>query len=317
MKKQYAFSLWMALFLVLAGCSAEPELKPNDESTVQSVVDGTTYPLTTTDSFDNEITLSEEPKRIVSLMPSNTEILFALDLDESIIGVSDFDDYPKEAETKEKIGGMEFNVEAILALEPDLVVAHELNASAADGLKQLRQAGIPVYTVANAASFDATYDTILMLGEVVNRTKEAEQMVKEMQEAVDEVFRATEAIDTPKRVFVETSDLPHIYTPGTDTFIDEMLSIMHAENVVKEQGWVEMSPEAIVEENPDVIVIMYDYVPNIIEQVKARPAFDAVKAVQQDAVVQVDENLLSRQGPRLSEGLRQLAEAVYPEAFHD
>lgn len=317
MKKQYVLSLFVALFLVLAGCSAEPELKPNDESTVQSITEGTTYPLTTTDTFDNDITLPEEPKRIVSLMPSNTEILFALDLDERIVGVSDFDDYPKEAETKEKIGGMEFNVEAILALEPDLVVAHELNMSAADGLEQLRQAGIPVYTVANAASFDATYDMILMLGEVVNRTKEAEQMVKEMQEAVDEVFRATEAIETPKRVFVETSDLPHIYTPGTDTFIDEMLSIMHAENVVKEQGWVEMSPEAIVEENPDVIVIMYDYVPNIIEQVKARPAYDAVKAVQQDAVVQVDENLLSRQGPRLSEGLRQLAEAVYPEAFHD
>jgi len=316
------WQLWMAsalAVLLLVGCGQE-EAKPveNTESPqVETAVEETEFPITITDAVGNDITLEEAPKTIVSMMPSNTEILFALGLNEEIVGVNDYDNYPEEALEKEKIGGMEFNVEKIVSMNPDIVFAHESSLGMGEaGLQQIRDAGVKVFVVKNAADFNETYTTIEEIGRATGKLAEAQKIVEDMKAKVEEVKEKVAKVETKKTVFVETSDVPEIYTPGKGTFMQEILDMVNAENIAADQeGWFKIEPEEIVSRNPDVIIVMYSYVPGIVESVKARDGFASISAVKNDAVVQVDENLTSRTGPRLAEGLEEVAKAIYPEAF--
>ncbi|MFD1205661.1 MULTISPECIES: ABC transporter substrate-binding protein [Sporosarcina] len=321
------WQLWLTAVLatfLLTACGTSDDAKKDETTpatektdkaeTEQAVEEA--FPVTLTDAVGNDITLEKAPETIVSMIPSNTEILFALGLNEEIIGVNDWDDYPEEALKKEKIGGMEFNVEKIISMNPEIVFAHESMLGTSDeGLQQLRDAGLNVFVVKNAADFEQTYKTIETIGQATGKTEEAEAIVDEMKAKVEEVITKTQAVENKKRVFVETSDAPEIYAPGKNTFMQEMLDMIGAENIVTGEGWVMISPEEIVNQDPDVIIVMYSYVPDIVESVKKRDGFSNVTAVKEDAVVQVDENLTSRTGPRLAQGLEEVARAIYPEAF--
>ena len=153
MKKIWQLGLTsiLAVFLLSAcGATATPDKPKEDETPIVEVVEAA-FPVTLTDAVGNEITLETAPATIVSMIPSNTEILFALGLAEEVIGVSDYDDYPAEAEGKETIGGYEFNVEKIIALNPEIVFAHESAfGMSGEGIQQIRDAGIPVFVVKNA-----------------------------------------------------------------------------------------------------------------------------------------------------------------------
>ena len=215
------------------------------------------FPLTLTDAVGNEITLEKAPATIVSMMPSNTEILFELGLADEIVGVNDYDDYPAEALEKEKIGGMEFNVEKIVAMNPEIVFAHESGLGIGEeGLQQIRDAGIPVFVVKNAANFEETYTTIETIGKATGKTVEAEKIITDMKAKVEEVLAKIATVENKKTVFVETSPAPEIYTPGKNTFMDQMLEMIGAENIAADQeGWFMMDPEEIVNRNPDVIIV--------------------------------------------------------------
>lgn len=325
MKKLW--KLWMTsalAVLLLVGCGQKEEtpVENNDNAQQQeqpAAVEEAAFPITMTDAVGNEITLEEAPKTIVSMIPSNTEILFALGLNEEIVGVNDYDNYPEEALEKEKIGGQEFNVEKIVSMNPDIVFAHESGLGVGEaGLQQIRDAGVKVFVVKNAADFNETYTTIEQIGRATGKLEEAQTIVEDMKAKVEEVKEKVAKVETKKTVFVENSDVPDIYTAGKGTFIQEILDMVNAENIAADQeGWFIMSSEEIVSRNPDVIIIMYSYVDGIVDSVKARDGFDTVTAVQNDAVVQVDENLTSRTGPRLAEGLEEIAKAIYPEVFSE
>lgn len=295
----------------------EPEVSESDEqeeSTDESQEEA--YPITLTDAVGNEITLETAPANIVSMMPSNTEVLFALGLADEIVGVSDYDDYPAEAQEKEKIGGQEFNVEAIIALDPDIVFGHESAfGMGEEGYKQIEDAGIPVFVIENATNFEETYETITTIGQLTGKQEEAEKVVDDMKTKVEDILAKVEAVEE-NTVFVETSPAPDIYTPGQGTFIQEMLDMIGAKNIADDQeDWFVMDPEEIVNRNPDVIIVMYDYIDTAVEDVYARDGFDTITAIQEEQVIQVDENITSRTGPRLAEGLEAFAKAIYPEVF--
>ncbi|AMX00863.1 ABC transporter substrate-binding protein [Rummeliibacillus stabekisii] len=318
MKKlwQLGFMLVMA-FTLLVGCGQSDSKKPEAENkTTQSENKTATYPMTVTDDTDNKVEFKQEPTKIVSLMPSNTEILFALGLDDHVIGVTDNDTYPEAATKKDKVGGMELNIEKIISLKPDAVFAHGMIAeSAKSGIQQLRDAGIPVFVVKNASNFEETYDSIKTIGKITNRSAKADQIVEDMKAKVKDV--QAKVADVKKRnVFVENSDEPEIYTAGKDTFMQEILNLANVKNVADDQsGWFKIDPEEIIKRDPDVYLITYNYVPNIVEKVKKRQGFKDLKAIKNDRVVQVDPDKTSRPGPRLAEGLEEVAKAVYPEAF--
>ena len=168
MKRIYTilFALLLSL-MVLAGCGASGE-KENSQSKQEAKTEQTektAFPVTIKDATDQEVVIEAQPEKIVSLIPSNTEIAFALGLGEEIVGVSDNDNYPDEVANIENIGGMEFNVEKIISLQPDVVLAQgSMVNSSAQGLQQLRDAGISVIVVNDAENFAEVYQSIEMIG---------------------------------------------------------------------------------------------------------------------------------------------------------
>lgn len=325
MKKFWKFGLSAGLAAVLlAGCGGEDAA--NEEKEVetpaesQAEVAEADFPVTLTDVLGNEVVIEEEPQTIVSMVPSTTEISYELGLGDKIVGVSDFDNYPEETADVEKIGGQEFNVEKIISLDPDLVISHESGISTWEGgLQQLRDAGLTVYVVNNETSFEEVYESISIIGQATGTVEEAEELIAEMQAQVDEITEQAAAIEEEKMVFVEVGSQPDIYTTGSGTFIDEMLSMINAKNLAGDQeGWISMDPEAIVAGNPDVIVTTEgSYNPEAVEGIKQRSGFAEVTAVKEDAVYNLDSDAVTRSGPRLTVGLLELAKSVYPEVFSE
>lgn len=321
MKKYWKLGLSAFLAMgILVACGQEPKddstASEQQEQQGKNQLEEATFPLTMTDATGKDIVLEAPPERIISLIPSNTEILFGLGLNDKIVGVNDYDDYPPEVADKEKVGSMEFNIEQIIALQPDIVFAHESGIASLGGAKdQLEAAGVKVFVVTNARDFNETYTTIEQLGRATGKLPEAEKIIANMKAKVEEIEAKLQNVQ-PKKVFVETSDEPEIYTPGKDTFMQEMLEMIHAENIAADtDGWFKIDAEQIITKNPDVIVVTYNYVPDILTKIPQRAGFDTITAVKNKAIVQVDENMTSRQGPRLADGLEELAKAIYPEAF--
>ncbi|OXS62074.1 iron complex transport system substrate-binding protein [Bacillus sp. V-88] len=303
-------------FLTACGTNDGEQTKKKETAEVNQNESG--YPLSLNDALDNKVTLEEQPKHIVSLIPSNTEILFELGLNNEIVGVSDFDNFPKEAADKEKIGGMEFNVEKIVGLDPDLVLAHESTAkSAEEGLNQLKDAGVNVFIVQDAKSFEEVYNTIQDIGTLVGKKEQADSVVSEMKSDLKSIQEKASEVTEKKRVYVEVSPSPDIYSTGKNTFIDQMLSMVNAENVMSEQeGWVQVNQEAVISSNPDSIITTYGYYSeNPKEQIMGRKGWEDVTAVKNGDVHDVHSDLVTRTGPRLVEGVEEIAKSIYPEVF--
>lgn len=316
MKKLY--SLLFALMLavgVLAGCGeTKTEEKENATQTEAA------FPVTIKDAVDKEVVIDDKPEKIVSLIPSNTEIAFALGLGDEMVGVSDYDNYPKETADIEKIGGTEFNVEKIISLKPDLVLAHASSAhNSTEGLQQLRDAGIDVVVVNDATNFAGVYESIDMIGKVTGETKEANELVDDMKEKMTDIKdkAAKIAEKDQKSVYIEVSGEPSIYTTGKNTFMQEMLDTINAKNVVTKEGWIQVDQEAIIKANPDVIITTYGSyaTENPVDKVLDRKGWADVTAVKEKAVADVDSDTVTRSGPRLVEGVEELAKAVYPNEF--
>ncbi|MBT2644353.1 ABC transporter substrate-binding protein [Bacillus sp. ISL-41] len=311
--------LMMAAAMILAGCSteAQPE-KKESEKTAQEQKTG--FPVTVKDAIDEEVVIEDKPERIISLIPSNTEIVYALENGEAIVGVTDFDNYPEDAMSKEKIGGMEFNIEKMISLKPDLVLAPGSTADTVkEGLQQLKDAGIAVVVVNDAQSFEEVYQSIEMIGKAIGETEKADELVENMKSSFAELKKKAETIkpEEQKTVFVEVSPAPEIYTAGKNTFINEMLELIGAKNAAGDmEGWPKVDPEAIVERNPDVVVTTYGYyTEKPVDQVLARQGWNNVKAVKEQKVYDVHSDLVTRSGPRLAEGAEELAKAIYPDIF--
>ncbi|CAM3618579.1 ABC transporter substrate-binding protein [Cytobacillus oceanisediminis] len=323
MKKFYSLLLAMLLAAgVLAGCGESAEQPKDNDSAKEDQSAGeeeSEFPVTIKDALDNEVVIESKPERIVSMIPSNTEIAFGLGLGEEVVGVSDFDNYPAEATEKEKIGGMEFNVEKIISLNPDLVLAHASSAHNSEaGLQQLRDAGVTVLVVNDAKSFDQVFESIEMVGTAAGEKEQAEQLVSDMKSKLDEIKTKAQGIkeEDRKSVFVEVSPAPEIYTAGTNTFMDEMLSAINAKNIITEEGWPKMDPEAIIERNPDVIITTHGYyTEDAVGNVMSRDGWQDINAVKNKQVVDVDSDMVTRSGPRIVEGVEELAKAVYPDVF--
>ncbi|WML27025.1 ABC transporter substrate-binding protein [Neobacillus sp. OS1-33] len=320
MKKLYSLLLVVLLTVgVLAGC-AEKKDQVNEENktSVEKKTAEITYPLTLTDATKTKVTIEKKPEKIVSLIPSNTEIVFALGLDKEVVGVTDFDNYPEAATKKEKIGGQEINVEKIISLKPDLVLAHASWASNAKaGLQQLKDAGIVVFVVNDAQNFDQVFDSIDMIGKATGETVKANEIISGMKEKLEGIKAKASAIKEKKKVLVEVSPAPEIYTSGKNTFMDQMLRLINAENIANDQeGWIKIDQEAMIKRNPDVIVTTYGYyVKNPVDQVLTRKGWETVNAVKNKHVVDVDSDRVTRTGPRIVEGVEDLAKAVYPDIF--
>jgi iron complex transport system substrate-binding protein len=319
-KMKKLVSLLLIAFLtisVMAGCAGTTKQNAggNQADTAKTTA---AFPVTIKDALGNQVVIKQKPARIVSLMPSNTEIAYALGLDKEIVGVSDFDNYPKDTLKKEKIGGEQFNTEKIIGLKPDLVLAHASSASIAkDALQQLRDAGIAVLVIPNAQNFEQVYSSIDMIGKATGETNKAAAVIKGMKDQLAAIKAKAASIKQKKKVYIEVAPAPDIYTTGKNTFMDEMLTTINADNIASDQqGWVKVDQEAIIQKNPDVIITTYGYyVKNPAQQVLSRKGWENVNAVKNKQVIDVNSDLVDRPGPRIVEGVEALAKAIYPDVF--
>lgn len=332
---QKRFLLWlMSLFVVfgmLTGCGTEEagqepidsgteqvtqqeneadQATEEQEKTEEQTEQTSPFPVTVTDATGTKVTMEQEPQRIISIMPSNTETAFALGLGERIVGVSDWDNYPEEVAEKEKIGGVELNTEKIISLEPDLILAHSGNG---ESIQALRDLDLQVL-VLDATTLEEVYQLIVTMGKVTGTAEKAEAIVAEMKAEREQIVEAVSAIaeEEKKKVWVEVS--PELYTAGKGTFIDELITSAGGINVAGElDGWAQLSEEKVIEYQPDVIFTTYGYyVADAVEQVKAREAWQTVPAVQNEAVYNLNSDQVTRSGPRLVAGLQEMASYLYP-----
>ncbi|QTD43525.1 ABC transporter substrate-binding protein [Sporosarcina sp. Te-1] len=331
MKRWGLFSLFVVLSLaLLAGCGSKsndsPKQQAKDETPTTDTTDQTQgeeqdthlFPVTFTDDVGREVTIEKDPETLISIQTSTTEILYALGAGDRLIGVSDYCNYPTEALEVQKVGGQDMDAELIMTLQPDVVFATKYHFdNHEDILKQYEEAGIKVVVTGSATSFEDAYQTMRMLATATGTSDKAEEIIKDMKDRRAVIEEKAKEITEPKKVWVEVSPGPDIFTTGTNTFMHEMLQIIHATNAAEDhEGWVKLTEEEIVALNPDVIITTYGYyVDNPAEGVLARDGWQEVNAIKDNQVFDVDSDTVTRPGPRLIEGVEQLAKLIYPEVF--
>ncbi|MGE7765403.1 ABC transporter substrate-binding protein [Peribacillus sp. NPDC096540] len=319
MKKIFGLILLMLLTAgMMVGCSDATDEGKEKQQTNHAQHEA--FPVTIKDATGEKVTIEQKPKKIVSLIPSNTEVVFALGLGKKVIGVSDNDNYPEETKEIEKVGGMEMNTELIVSLKPDLVLAHASSAhNSNEGLKQLKDAGIDVLVVNDAQSFDEVYESIDMIGQATGEHDKAKEIVTDLKTKLKDIQEKAKSVKEEERktVLVEVSPSPEIYTPGKNTFMNEMLNIISAENAAAElDGWAKIDEESMIAANPDVIITTYGYyTKDPVSEVTGRKGWQDVNAVKNGQVFDVSSDLVTRSGPRLIEGVEELAKSVYPNLF--
>lgn len=297
-----------AVLLLLASCgeSASPQAEPTDASPPAAA-----FPITITDDDGIEVTIDAEPQRIVTFAPSMTEIVYALGLGDRLVGVSGpFDDYPAEAKDVEEVGGagdfgVDPTIEKVVSLEPDLF----LTIPGGDQWKQrLRDLDIPVVTL-HADDLDDLLGDIETIGELTGAVEEGALLAQRMDTEADAIARSAQE-EGPITCFFEVY-YPPLTTVGPNTFIFDLLELAGCDPVTDEAktDYPEWSVDELVADGPAVYLVTPESARSVAA-VSKRPGFDGIPAIEDHRVVLVDGDLVTRAGPRVIEGLRQLAEAL-------
>ncbi len=276
----------------------------------------TQYPLTVTDDQGTSVTLAAKPTHIVSLVPSNTEILYAVGAGDDLMAGTQYDDYPPDAKSKALIKGLKPSLEVVTAYHPDLVLASSSNAS--DLIQQLRTLHIPVVYL-DPHDFVGVYHDVQLVGQIVDAAPAAQKVVAGMQQKVGMVTAKTASVTTKPRVFVEidASDPTKIFTVGPGSFIDVLVTMAGGANIAHDakSAYPQLGLEALVAADPQVIVLDDAAFGATPDAVAKRPGWSSLVAVKDHRVFPIDDSLVSRPGPRLADGLLAMAKLIHPEIF--
>ncbi len=267
---------------------------------------------TVTDSRGVEVSFESVPEKIVSLLPSNTEIIYALGLGDKLVAVSNYCNYPEDAKTKPKMdSGSKTNVEALIGLDPDVVLMGKMAQTEAQ-YKQLEESGIKL-VVTDANDIADAYVMIEMLGRTFKAETKAAEIVAGMKKSFAEIREQVEGRPA-SRVYIEISPVQYgPWTCGKGTFQDELLALIGAKNIFDDiDGWQKVSEEQVIERNPDFIFTtdMYSN-PDPVAEIKGREAWAKTTAVKQAKVFLTDGDQLARPGPRLVDAAKELASIIH------
>lgn len=332
--KRKVFKQWLGLVLVLVmlgalvGCAGkqpvadqtqvESTTPTENATTEENTVDeqaqtDSAFPVTITDSTGTEITINQKPEKIVSLAPSTTEILYFLGVEKNIVGRTDYCTFPETISSVTSVGGTsDPNIEAIVALNPDLVVASTHVSE--EVLNKLREVGINVAFLNEQENFEGTYSAIQTIGKLVGESEKADEVVAEMkqkiQATIEKITAASEGKTAPK-VYYTIGFGEGDYTAGGDTFIGEMITLAGGENIAKDvQGW-SISKEQIAAGDPDLIIMPSGR--NMAEDIQKADFYKDLRAVKEGKLYEISEDMISRQGPRLADAFVELATCINPD----
>lgn len=313
--------LTLAVSLLLGAC-ATPAVAPTQAPAPTAVSEATptAAPIVLTDALGREVTLAAPATRIISLAASNTEIVFALNAGGALIGRDDFSDYPAEALNVPSIGSLypNVNAEVIVDLNPDLVLAAGITNP--DDVNALAELGLTVYATSFAVTLDDIYTDILAIGALTGHAGDADQLVTDLRARVEAVTTKTASLTGLPKVFyeIDATDPAKPYTAGSGTFIDQLLTMAGGANVgqVGADPYFQISLEELVAQDPAVIILgSATYGGQTPELVAQRAGWEGLMAVKNGAVYTFDDNLVSRPGPRVVDGLEALAKLIHPDLF--
>ena len=274
--------------------------------------------LTFTDGLGRQITLAGPAQHVVSLAPSNTEILFAIGAGSQVIGRDQLSDFPEAAKTVTDIGSTfdALNTEQIVSLKPDLVLAAEINTP--EQVKQLTDLGLTVYYLKNPLTLEEMYGNLEVVAQLTGHEEETATLIESLKKRVAAVDEKIATISSRPNVFYEldATDPAKPYTAGKGTFIDQLIDRAGGHNIASTlEGYPQMSLEQVVAADPSFIILgdsAYGITPESIAQ---RPGWENLSAVKNNQVFPFDDNLVSRPGPRLVDALEELAKLLRPELF--
>lgn len=302
------------LFIGCSSSKAEEATDPVVEQQVEQPADKVEegFSVNITDSTGTEITLTQKPERIVSLAPSTTEILYFLGLEDKIVGRTKYCSFPESLESVTSVGGTsDPNIEAIVDLTPDLVVASTHVSEEVIG--KLRETDIPVAFLNEQEGFEGTYSAITNIGLLTGTEEEAEKVVTEMKVKVEEIANKLSALnkeDKPK-VYYAVGFGEKDSTAGGNTFIGEMITLAGGDNIAKDiEGW-SFSKELIAANEPDIIIVPSER--DMISGMQTTDFYKDLKAVKEGQVYEINGDMVSRQGPRVADALIEMTKIINPE----
>lgn len=324
----------LVLCLTLAACAgADPDASASgsdapqptpavshDSSPSAVASEAAAFPLELTDDAGRTVTLDAAAERVVSLAPSNTEIVCALDACDRLVGVTDFDDYPPEVDAiTDVVVQTQVDVELVVDAEPDLVLAAGNELTPTTTIEQLEQLGLTV-VVLYPETLDEVYANIELLGAALDATDEADALVAAMQERVGAVADAVAGAETPRTLYEVFYAEGTTYTAGEGSFLASLIEIAGGEPVTGDAQGV-IDGESLVAADPELILLGgASYDPTLAEPdaalatVAARPGWGELTAVADGAVVPyLDDIVTTRPGPRIVDGLEALARAIHPD----
>ena len=313
--KRNILILLLVTGLLLTACGPEateaPSPMPKEEPTPESMV--------FTDDLGHEIELEGYPQAIVSLSASTTEILFAIGAGDQVVGRDEYSVYPDAALEVTSVGAMwdELPTEAILALEPDLVVAAQIISE--DQVQALRDLGLNVYWQANPYTYEELWENLRDFARLTGHESETEAMIKDLDARVKAVLEKVATATERPSVFYEldATDPSNPWTTGSGTFIDYIIREAGGTNAASalEGDYAQISAEELIAVNPDIILLADAPYGTTAESVTERPGWDVITAVKDNAMYPIDPNTMSVPGPRLVEALEVTAQLVHPELF--
>jgi len=283
---------------------------------VATPVAASSFPLAIRDSLGREIIISARPDRIISLSPAHSEIFYGLGAGDSIVGRDTFSDYPAEIKAKPEVGYSKLDMEKIASLQPDLIYAATRQKPFIPDLEKL---GLKVLYLEEPQSVEGVFEHMRTLGRLTGRITESERMVASSQERIKVLQQELTKVEKGPRIFYEVTS--SLYTASGKSFIGDMLRALKTQNIAEalDRPFPQLSQEALIQQDPQVIILgdaaTYGLGKESPETVKARPGWQAVSAVKNSRIYEVDSSLVSRPGPRIVDGLEFLAKAIYPELF--
>lgn len=330
MSKKYLIPSIVVLIimaLLLGACAPEPaptaELQPETlelELEETPIVEAVPKMLEIEDGLGRMVAIELPVERIISLAPSNTEILYAIGAADQLVGRDSVSNYPEQALGVTDIGGGwgELDTETILTMEPDLVLAAGLTAP--EQIQTLEDLGLTVFAVANPTTLDELFENLMIVAQITGHEAETETLVADLVARVAAVNQKIARVSEYPTVFYEldATDPNAPWTPGPNTFHDTLITMAGGTNIGKVLGsaWAQINLEELIAQNPDIILLGDNFYGGVTpEIVAARAGWDGLSAVENDHVYIFDDDIISRPGPRLVDGLEELAKVLHPDLF--
>jgi iron complex transport system substrate-binding protein len=306
-----ALALVVALLLPLTAACGDDGDNGASTPTITAAA-AVQYPLTLTDSKSRSVTLESAPQAIASLSPAATEILFAIGAGDQLAAVEMFSNYPPEAQSLPQLDAYEPSVEAIAGAQPDLVLVYFDPGNLVDGLER---AGLTVIFLEPPNSVEGVLEQIRLLGQATGHPQEADELVATMQQGIDDIQERLADVEEGPRLFHELDN--QLFTAAPSSFVGDLYTILKAQNIAAgtDQAFPQLSQEAIIDADPEVIILADTAGGESAETVKARPGWGSMSAVANNRIYVIDPDIVSRPGPRLVDALDTLAQMLYPERF--